>query len=171
MTIKRPVLIAALAALVAWVPLSGFAQELSTTTIEPASPRQKHHEIHGPSHLSILFAGTSINSSTNSGITVGIDYEYRISRFLGLGAVVERAAGSIDATTVFAVADLHFDKGWVVQIGLGSEYIEETAFFAARIGLLYEFEFNHGYTLAPQVHFDASAENSIVYGLSFGRSF
>lgn len=163
----------AIALLFACIALPGVAEESSAHGSHSAATVRgiPHSDDHPPHHLSILVAETLINGSSNDGLTIGLDYEYRLSRLLGVGVVVERAAGAIDATTVFAVADLHIWRGLAVQVGLGSEYIEETAFLAARAGVLYEFVFDSGYTLSPQVHFDASDENSIVWGVSFGKSF
>ena len=65
----------------------------------------KAHIPHGPHHLSVLLADTRIDGEGDNS-TLGIDYEYRVSPVIGLGAVIEHAYGELDATTLLAVADI-----------------------------------------------------------------
>lgn len=131
----------------------------------------KEYAVHGPNHLSVLLADTHVNGEGNSA-TVGIDYEYRVSHLLGLGAVLERAYGELNATTVLAVADIHMDNGLIVQVGPGFERASGDYVFVSRLGMLYEFELAH-FTLSPQLHWDYhdSEPNAIVAGVALGFSF
>jgi hypothetical protein len=124
-----------------------------------------------PHHFSVLLAKTEI-SGHGSGETIGLDYEYRLNPFLGLGAVVEYAGSSLDALTVLAVADLHITHHLIMQIGPGYERTSEHTLFVGRVGLLYEFELNH-WTVSPQLHFDYhdGGDDAIVYGIATGFSF
>ena len=126
---------------------------------------------HGRHHLSLLTAKTRVNGADELGPTVGIDYEYRINPLIGVGAVLERAFGSVDATSFFAVADIHLWRGLAIQTGPGFERVDGETKFAGRFGLLYELEFKSGLTISPQLHLDVAGENSVVYGLAVGRSF
>ncbi len=119
----------------------------------------------------MLFANTRVNGENETGFTLGLDYEYRLNQLLGLGVVVERAKGSVDATTVLAVADIHLWKGLALQVGPGFERVGGTTFFAGRLGLLYELELPSGFTISPQFHFDRSEKNSTVVGLAIGKAF
>jgi hypothetical protein len=146
---------------------------LTTCTVnanESSSQKEEHHLPHGRHHLSLFLGGTNLEGST--GFTQGIDYEYRVNRLLGLGGVAEYASGNIDALTVLAVADIHFNNGLILQVGPGFEFGEEEDVFVARVGALYEFEFGK-YTISPQIHFDdhAGSEDAVVYGLAFGFAF
>lgn len=129
------------------------------------------HAVHGPHHLSVLVADTHV-SGEGDNFTIGIDYEYRLSKLLGVGAVVERAFGELDATTVLAVADIHLQHGLIVQVGPGFERRHDENVFVARIGMLYEFELDN-LTLSPQLHWDYhdGEANAIVAGLALGFSF
>ena len=51
-----------------------------------------------------------------------IDYEYKLSPLIGLGAVIEHAYGGLDATTLLAVADIHIYEGFTMQVGPGFEH-------------------------------------------------
>ena len=76
------------------------------------------HIPNGPHHLSILLADTRIDGEGDNS-TLGIDYEYRVSPLIGLGAVIEHAYGELDATTLLAVADIHIYEGFTMQVGPG----------------------------------------------------
>ncbi len=122
-----------------------------------------------PHHISVLFSGTF--EQDESAPSVGLDYEYRVSEFLGLGGVAERAFGQIDATTLLAVADLHLTRQFIIQTGPGVEFLEGESAAAYRLGVLYEFE-GRGYTVSPQLHYDwVSGEDSVVAGIAIGYGF
>jgi hypothetical protein len=122
-----------------------------------------------PHHASILLSGTI--EEHESAPSIGLDYEYRVSRFLGLGAIVDRAFGEIDSTTVLAVADLHITNQFIVQTGPGAEFLGSEEKPVYRIGVLYEFE-RSGFTVSPQVHYDwTSGEDALIVGLAFGVGF
>lgn len=134
----------------------------------------EHHE-DKPHHLSVVLAGTHIDAADETAFTLGVDYEYRINRLIGVGAVAEYAFDDIDALTLLAVADVHLWRGLALQIGPGVEFVdegEETETFAiGRIGALYELDFE-GYTISPQFHYDiSSGEDAIVFGLALGVAF
>jgi len=122
-------------------------------------------------HISVFAGGTDITGESETAFTLGVDYEYRVNRILGLGFIAERAFGEIDSTTLFAVADIHLWRGLVTQLGTGVEISHGNTYFAARLGALYEFEVGEGFTLAPQLHYDFSEEDSLVFGISIGRAF
>ena len=122
-------------------------------------------------HISILSGGTLIPHEDATAWTLGVDLEYRVNRPLGLGIVAEHAFGELDATTLLAVADLHFLHGLVLQIGPGIEIANGHSTMVGRVGALYEFEFADRITVSPQLHYDVSQENSVVFGLAAGMSF
>lgn len=124
-----------------------------------------------PHHFSVLTGGTNIIDEDLTAFTFGVDYEYRLNRLLGVGVVLEHAFGEIDATTILGVTDVHIWKGLVMQFGAGIEFIDEKEYFVGRIGTLYEFEFEGGFTFSPQVHYDISHKNSLVFGTAIGLAF
>jgi hypothetical protein len=71
-----------------------------------------------PHHLSILQAWTFAEDGENA-FTLGLDYEYRLNSFLGLGGVLEFAFEPFDTTNVLAAADLHLTDSSVIQTGPG----------------------------------------------------
>ncbi len=122
-------------------------------------------------HVSLVVAGTSIPTEDETAFTLGGDYEYRVNRLIGLGFVAEHAFEDVGATTLLAVADIHVWRGLAIQAGPGIEIIDGDAVAAGRIGALYEFELGGGATLAPQLHYDISEEDGVVFGVAFGRAF
>lgn len=138
-----------------------------------ASANEEDEPLHhsSPHHLSVLTGGTALVDEDHSAFTVGIDYEYRVNDFLGLGFVVEQAFGDIDSTTLLAVADLHLWHGLIAQVGPGVEFVDGNSHAALRLGMLYEFEFDSGFTLSPQLHYDFSHEDAVVFGIALGKAF
>lgn len=123
-----------------------------------------------PRHLSLFLGGTEEDQET--GGTVGLDYEQRVTDLIGVGAVAEYAGGEVDAWTFLGVADIHVWEGLAIQTGPGLEHIDGTDWFVYRIGALYEFELGEGVTLSPQVHVDLTArEDAFVAGVAIGRAF
>ena len=122
-----------------------------------------------PQHFSVLIASTVEDEETAP--SLGLDYEYRVSEFLGVGGVLEYAFEDIDAVTLLAVADLHITPQFIVQTGPGIEWLDDEEEFVFRIGVLYEWE-SGGYTVSPQLHYDAtSGEDAVVMGVAFGFGF
>ncbi|MEL7535746.1 MAG: hypothetical protein AAFZ58_03785 [Pseudomonadota bacterium] len=144
----------------------------AATALVPAYAAENEHS-ETPHHLSALFAAT--DNTEDTAFTLGVDYEYRISQFLGIGAVAEHAFADVDATTVLVVADLHFGEHLAIQTGPGLEWIDEESGsereFVYRVGALYEVEMG-SFTFSPQLHVDFTAnDDSVVAGVAFGFAF
>ena len=123
-------------------------------------------------HLSAVIGGTHIPHEDETAFTLGIDYEYRLNKVLGLGFVAEHAFGPINSTTLLAVADIHVMGGLAIQTGPGVEFVNDESFFVTRLGALYELEVGENFTIAPQLHYDFSShENAIVFAIAVGKAF
>ncbi|MBT8446251.1 MAG: hypothetical protein HKO62_03550 [Gammaproteobacteria bacterium] len=122
-------------------------------------------------HLSAYIGGTTVNEGDHTGFTLGVDYEYVVNQQFGIGFVAEHAFDDVDATSVFAVIDLHLTEAAVLQVGPGIEFEGDEEFIVGRIGAYYELGFG-SITAAPSLFFDYSGETTaIVYGLIIGRKF
>lgn len=130
-----------------------------------------HHWQSAPHHLSAL-VGTTYTKDHGNAFTLGIDYEYRVSDFLGVGIVAEYAYEDLDAYTYLLVADLHITHNFIAQIGPGVEFHGSHKMEVVRLGFLYEFEAS-GFTLSPQLHYDyhRNHKSAVVAGLAIGVSF
>ena len=123
-------------------------------------------------HFSALIGGSYIDAADETVFTLGIDYEYRVNRLLGVGFVAEQAFGDIDATTLLAVADIHVWRGLAFQIGPGVEFVDDETYAVGRFGALYEIELAGEITISPQIHYDFSeGEDAVVFGIAIGRAF
>ena len=98
-----------------------------------AAKGNAHHWQTSPHHLSAL-VGTTYTEECGNAFTLGIDYEYRISDFLGLGFVAEYAFEDLDAYTYLLVADLHITNRFIAQIGPGVEFHGSHKMEVARLG-------------------------------------
>lgn len=122
-----------------------------------------------PHHVSTLIASTI--EEDRSAPSIGLDYEYRVDSFLGVGGVVEHAFDDVDTTILLAVVDLHITPHFIVQTGPGVDFVEGDTEVAYRLGVLYEFE-RHGYTVSPQIHYDwTTGEDAVVIGIALGFAF
>lgn len=130
-----------------------------------------HHWQTSPHHLSALI-GTTYTKECGNAFTLGFDYEYRLSDFLGVGMVAEYAADDLDAYTYLLVADLHVTHNFIVQVGPGVEFHGSHKMEVGRLGMLYEFEWA-GFTVSPQLHYDyhRNHKSAVVAGLAIGISF
>lgn len=130
-----------------------------------------HHWQSSPHHLSAL-TGTTYTDEHGHAFTFGIDYEYRINDFLGVGVVAEYAFEDLDAYTYLLVADLHITPKFIAQVGPGVEFHGGDKIAVGRLGLLYEFEINN-FTVSPQLHYDYhhDHEDAVVAGVAVGFSF
>ena len=104
-----------------------------------AAKGSAHHWETSPHHLSAL-VGTTYTKECGNAFTLGIDYEYRLNDFLGVGFVAEYAFEDLDAYTYLLVADLHITNNFIAQIGPGVEFHGSHKMEVARLGFLYEFE-------------------------------
>lgn len=123
-------------------------------------------------HVSLLLGVTEFVDEGESGFTYGIDYEYALNPDLGLGFVIERADGDVDATSFFAVADIHVSEHLVLQVGPGFEWGEAEDVGAFRLGGYFEFELD-ALTVATTLSYDIAdgEDDTVVLGFLVGFKF
>ena len=136
-----------------------------------AKDKEEHHWQDTPHHLSALL-GITYTRTWGNAFTVGVDYEYRVNDFLGVGVVAEYAGEDFDAYTLILVADLHITNSAIVQIGPGVEFHGSHKMEVVRVGALYEMEMS-GFTFSPQLHYDyhRNHKSALVAGFAIGFSF
>lgn len=134
---------------------------------EEMSTHQQHRH-----HVALFTGGTHVFSDNHTAVTYGIDYEYQLTPRIGVGALIERAEGAIDATSLIALVDIHITKRFVVQMGPGIEFEAGEEIAIGRIGAYYEFDLNEKITISPSVGYDISEEHdAIIFGLLIGKKF
>ena len=127
---------------------------------------------------------------TSTSFSLGLDYERRVSRLIGLGLGGELVFGGDDRE---ALAGLYFilhpAGGLVLAGGPGLEFAKEghaegeveaqqeesgtETHAGLRVGIVYEFEVGHRYSIAPSVYTDVieGKQPTFVWGLAFGVGF
>ncbi|MGL1889666.1 MAG: hypothetical protein OCD76_24340 [Reichenbachiella sp.] len=118
------------------------------------------------SELSVFLGGTS--KARNSALTIGVDYQYRLNQHVGIGGLVDYAAGDLQSLLIgpaFFLHIMHLEATFAPSV----EINEEGMIGAFRSGVKYEFEISK-YTLSPGVYYDTERKESPawIYGLAFG---
>lgn len=120
----------------------------------------------GKSDISLFLGGTTNSDAT--AFTIGLDYQYRLSRVFGVGAILDHAAGDISSTLVAPALFLHL-KQLSFTVAPAAEFSDDGTAFVFRVGAEYEFEISK-FTISPAIFYDTErgGEPALVYGLSFG---
>ena len=149
------------------IVLAGFIGALSFAA-SAAAESEGHNK---KNHASVLIGGTYVPDADHTAFTLGLDLEHEITHRFGVGLVVEYAFEPIDATSLFAVVDVHLARGVVLQMGPGVEWVEHETYAVGRIGLFYEVEIGE-FVVAPSVSYGISeGEDSLVFGAAIGTKF
>lgn len=160
--------------------LAGSMLAVAGAASAQAPDPEEGHEMETPYNVAALFLGNT-NEHHANGFSLGLEYERRVSELIGVGAIVEHAGGDIDSTITIAALYVHPYAGLLVVLGVGAEFKsareedgeEEaaTSGIVGRIGLGYEFEFDH-LVLVPQVNLDVfEREEAVVVGAVFAYRF
>jgi hypothetical protein len=117
-----------------------------------------------------LFLGLTTNKDATAA-TFGVDYQYRLSPPVGLGLVVNHAAGDIKSTLLAPALFLHL-LSWELTLAPAVEFSDSETSFVFRAGLEYEIKLPY-FSISPTINLDSerAGELSLVYGLSFGMEF
>jgi hypothetical protein len=132
------------------------------------------HEFHRH-HVGVFLGGGSRpqpTGDTDHGFAGGVDYEYRFSRWVGVGALVEAASGDLRDAVVAGLVFAHPWKGSLFAVGLGAEISSQSTEFVARLGAAYQFPIGERFTIAPTFSVDlVHAEPTYLYGITLGVGF
>ena len=129
-------------------------------------------EEHYPRHVIGLFVGDTHEDSEEGrrdGLTLGAEYEYRVSETFGAGLILEHVAGDFDVDILVLPVAYH-NGPWKFYAGPGIEKGEEEEFMF-RVGVEYGFHVGD-YEVSPQVDLDfVAGERLFVFGVVFARHF
>lgn len=117
-----------------------------------------------------LFLGATSNSD-GTAFTIGLDYQYRITGLLGIGALIDHAGSDINSTLLGPAAFFHL-RNWEITAAPALEFSDSETTLTYRIGLGYEIGLK-AFSISPAVNIDGSrgGEFSVVYGLGFSVEF
>ena len=129
-----------------------------------------HHQ-----HVIEFFVGNTYEDAhhgSENGFTVGVTYERRLSKLLGVGGAYEYAAGDFDKWSIGIPLFIHPYKGLRFQLAPGLEHKKSEDEFLLRIGAAYEFMLSERWMLIPEIAVDfVDGDEAVVYGLAFGFGF
>lgn len=115
--------------------------------------------------------GSSGETESVTEATIGLDYEYRLSRIWGVGFLFDYVGGDARASVAAAGVFLHPVAGLKLLAAPGLEHHEGENEFLVRLGVGYEFEVGR-WALTPGASVDfVDGDEAYVYGLYIGRGF
>jgi hypothetical protein len=139
--------------IVLFLSFSGFSQEKDAESDDKGS------------ELSVFAGG--ISSTEATAFAIGLDYQYRFNKVVGIGALVDYSTGDFNSVLTGVALFLHAGD---VEFTLapGVEFSEDVD-LAFRFGIAYEFELKK-VSISPSVFYDTvrNEKPAWVYGLSFG---
>jgi len=124
-------------------------------------------------HAVGIFLGgvTETGDNRETGFALGGEYEYRPYSMIGIGGLVELAAGDVRDVVVLAPLTVHPFGGLGLRVAPGAEISDGEAAFAFRLGISYEIPVGP-FSIAPEFNSDlVEGDWTYVYGLSFGIGF
>ena len=162
-----------LALLLACGALPVVAEEHPETTAEDSHHEESadHSEHHFHRNHFAVFLGVT-EEEEHSAFSVGFDYERRLTRLFGIGALIDFATGDVRSGVWGIPFILHPGKGWKLYVAPGRENgSERDAEFMFRVGVLYDFEVGK-VTISPAFNVDlVDGEEIYVYGVNIGRGW
>ncbi len=138
---------------------------------EPAEQHGGHAAEAHPRHLVTAFLGATHEHGEDA-FTFGVEYVYGlVPGRIGVGGIVERAGGQLDADLALALVHFETIGNLYVSGGAGVERRDGEHEWVGRIGAGYEIELG-AWVLAPEVNLDfIEREEAVVYGVGLGRKF
>jgi hypothetical protein len=130
-------------------------------------------EVEKEAEAGVASEGGAVIVEDETAFTLGLDYEYRLSRRWGVGALAEWAGKDARFWVVgIPAAVLHPKGGLKLYLVPGFEKSNEhDAEFLVRLGAMYDFEVGR-FTIAPAFNVDfVDDEEVLVYGVNIGRGF
>ena len=163
----------------------GWAVMVVAMTVAPTGGWAQEGEEAGESEekrnvLAFFLGGTteSQNGESETGFTVGVDYERRLSKHVGVGLLFEGVMGNQEREIVLGLPlSLHPGERLRLVIAPLLEFTkkrtagDKDAEFGIRAGGGYEFPLGQ-YALSPELYVDfIGSKVALVYGVSFAFGF
>jgi hypothetical protein len=157
--------------------LAAATQAIGQEHVEPGAHHDPEHPGHDrhKHHLGLFLGGATKfedHGHTETGFSVGLDYEFRFARKWGVGGLLEGVL-TADVRDLAFVVPLSFHPVDPLKLsaGPGFETDGDHTEFMFRFAAAYGFEVRR-YTLSPEVSVDLTEEaETLVFGFSVGRGF
>ncbi len=124
-------------------------------------------------HIAGFLGGTHVEHET--AFTVGADYEYRLSNWVGVGALIDYAGGHLDERIVAGMVIVHPIRPLAVLLAAGQDHRVEHGHgensFVVRVGAVYYFEAGR-FSIGPSYFLDTTnGETLHVFGITIATGF
>lgn len=155
-------------------------QEPHEATGENHGTTEEHGKGHHHKNHAAVFIGSSEaeehhGEKEDPDFTLGIDYERRLSKWFGAGAMVDWVVEGRREYLVGPLFILHAGKSAKFFAAPCYQSVRESGEdnFVFRTGFAWDFFFGKGkYTVFPSVYYDfAEGQNFIVFGVGLGMGF
>lgn len=152
------------------------AQETHHTEHEQSEHAEdsEHDEEHlHRHHIAGFLGGTHAEHET--AFTVGADYEYRLSEWVGVGALIDYAGGHLGERIVAGMVVVHPITSLAVGVAAGQDHRVEHGHgensFVVRVGATYYFEVGR-FGIGPSYFLDTTnGETLHVFGITIATGF
>ena len=153
-----------------------WAQETHQAEHEPSehAEHSEHDEQHlHRHHIAGILGGTHAEHET--AFTVGADYEYRLSKWVGVGALIDYAGGHLGERVVAGMVIVHPIRPLSVLLAAGQDHRVEHEHaensFVVRVGAVYYFEVGR-FGIGPSYFLDTTnGETLHVFGITIASGF
>lgn len=147
-----------------------FALAFPLQVLAAEEEHEEHKESHYHDHHIGLFLGNTHENHTDN-FSVGLDYEYRFSQYVGIGVLLEYVGENFREGVGLVPLSIHPYKGFRFVVAPGIKPKKDEEKFIWRLGVGYQFPIGN-WTIAPEFNLDfTEGERAYVYGVSFGYGF
>jgi hypothetical protein len=125
---------------------------------------------HGKNHIA-LFVGATDAYHNGTGVSLGLEYEYRLHNLLGAGLLVEYSDLDHNAWVLGVPFVLHPYKGLRLLVMPGVEFSHGHSNYLTRVGIGYDIPVGD-WIMTPAFNVDfVNHHENLVFGVAIGKSF
>ena len=147
-----------------------FLLTMPSQVLAAEEKQEEHKESHYHRHHVGLLVGNTHEDHEDT-FTVGLDYEYRFSQYIGIGLLIEYVGEDAREGVGLVPLFIHPYKGLRFIVAPGIKPKADETKFIWRLGIGYRFPIGN-WTIAPEFNIDfTEGERGYVYGVSFGYGF
>lgn len=153
-----------------WLLLVAFSVFKLTAVAGEPHVTAVNHDRSSPHHTLGVFVGDTTEGQRANGVTLGLEYEYRLNERFGIGAIAEHVWGDFNTNVYVLPVAAHYGP-WKIYAGAGVEDGEHGSEPLFRVGIEYGFH-TGGYEISPQIDVDfVGGEELVVFGIVIARPF
>ncbi|CAB1079526.1 hypothetical protein D1AOALGA4SA_7236 [Olavius algarvensis Delta 1 endosymbiont] len=145
---------------------------LVSESLADESTRASSEETIERRHVFTLFGG-STRDGAEQGATIGLQYEYRLTKVFGFGGFGEYLGGDYDTWSIGTPVYFHPYAGWIIRAAPAVEFDDSETIFAFQFGAGYEFLLSEKWAFAPELKliYSEGGTTKMFYGVSVNWEF